>query len=411
MQGDLLLSDIIDRALQEISKLGLCSELNCQYRRVYDRLKDFAKNRNTDCYSAHLLDCFLAHIEQRYKTGAIGHSRRNHLRRASLLLRDCVENERVEWKVYRDNSKPMPSSQEFLRLYSQYLGRLKSDGRSENTIQSSRNLLRQFFVFLDDNGCGTLSETPLEMVPSFFQHLLATYQPTSIRTVASHIRSFLEFADGGERFLRLVPSRCLRNKPIIPVLSDQEHVALKRVLEGPEVSLRDKAIIQLALRTGLRSVDIVGMKLSDIDWVKDTISIPQSKTGRPFRIPLTADVGNFLSSYILTERPRTDTPYVFLRSQAPHRPLRDHAACYALVRRSFARAGIRLGRERKGIHVIRHSVASRMLSQGVPVTTISSLLGHANKSSTEVYLATDERRMRECGLPLTEIPMNCGGLR
>ena len=57
MQGDLLLSDIIDRALQEISKLGLCSELNCQYRRVYDRLKDFAKNRNTDCYSAHLLDC------------------------------------------------------------------------------------------------------------------------------------------------------------------------------------------------------------------------------------------------------------------------------------------------------------------------------------------------------------------
>jgi integrase len=266
-------------------------------------------------------------------------------------------------------------------------------------------------VFLDDNGCGTLSETPLEMVPSFFQHLLATYQPTSIRTVASHIRSFLEFADGGERFLRLVPSRCLRNKPIIPVLSDQEHVALKRVLEGPEVSLRDKAIIQLALRTGLRSVDIVGMKLSDIDWVKDTISIPQSKTGRPFRIPLTADVGNFLSSYILTERPRTDTPYVFLRSQAPHRPLRDHAACYALVRRSFARAGIRLGHERKGIHVIRHSAASRMLSQGVPVTTISSLLGHANKSSTEVYLATDEPSMRECGLPLTEIPMNCGGLR
>ena len=130
------------------------------------------------------------------------------------------------------------------------------------------------------------------MVPAFFQHLLARYQPTSMRVVASHIRTFLKSAEGGEHLLPLVPSRCLRNKPIIPVLSDEEHVALKRALEGPEVSLRDKAIIQLALRTGLRSIDIVGMKLSDIDWVNDTILVAQSKTGRPFRIPLTADVGN-----------------------------------------------------------------------------------------------------------------------
>ena len=305
----------------------------------------------------------------------------------------------------------MPSSQEFLCLHSQYIDSLKSGGRSENTIESSRNLVRQFLLFLDDNGYSALAETPLEMVPSFFQHLLATYRPTSIRTVASHIRSFLEFADGGERFLPLVPSHCVKNRPIIPVLSDEEYAALRRVLQGPDVTLRDKSIIQLALRTGLRSVDVVGIKLSDIDWVNDTIAVAQSKTGRPFRIPLGADVGNYLSSYILAERPRTDTPYVFLRSQAPHRPLSDHSACYAIVGKVFARAGIRLGGERKGLHVIRHSVASRMLSRGVPVTTISSVLGHANKASTDVYLATDEPRMRECGLPLAEIPLNCGGLR
>ena len=411
MQANPRLADVTERTLQEIGRLGLCSELNCQYRRTYDRLKNYARGRNVDSYSTELLGCFLAEIAQRYKSGAIGHSRRNHLRRASLLLRDYVENERLEWRTYRDVSQPMPSSHQFLRLHSQYIESLKSDGRSESTIASSRNLVRQFLLFLDDNGYGGLSETPLEMVPSFFQHLLAMYQPTSIRTVASHIRTFLEFADGGERFLPLIPSRCVRNKPIIPVLSDHEYAALKRVLQSPDVPLRDKAIIHLALRTGLRSVDIVRMKLSDIDWVNDTIAVAQSKTGRPFRIPLSADVGNHLSSYILIERPRTDTPYVFLRSQAPHRALSGHAACYALVRKSFARAGIRLGRERKGLHVIRHSLASRMLSRGVPITTISSVLGHANKASTDVYLATDEPRMRECGLPLAEISMNCGGLR
>jgi len=405
------LQNLTERTLQEIGRLGLCSELNRQYRRIYERLKDFATSRKVDSYSNQLLCCFLAEIEQRHRTGAIGHSRRNHLRRAALLLRDYVENGRLEWRAYREISRPMPSSQEFLRQHSCYIESLKSDGKSGNTIESARNLVRQFLLFLDDNGYRALSETPLDMVPSFFQHLLATYQPTSIRTVASHIRSFLQFADGGARFLPLVPARCVRNRPIIPVLSDEEYAALKRVLQGPDVALRDKAIIHLALRTGLRSVDIVGMKLSDIDWVNDTIAVAQSKTARPFRIPLGADVGNCLSSYILTERPRIDTPYVFLRSQAPHRALSDHAACYALVRKVFASAGIRLGRERKGLHVIRHSVASRMLSRGVPVTTISSVLGHANKASTDVYLATDEPRMRECGLPLAEIPMNCGGLR
>jgi integrase len=170
--------------------------------------------------------------------------------------------------------------------------------------------------------------------------------------VAFHLRAFLKFAHGGERLLPLVPFHCLRSKTIIPVLSDQEHAALKRALTSPEIPLRDKAIIQLALRTGLRSVDVVGIKLSDIDWVNDTILIVQSKNGRPFRIPLTADVGNLLSAYILSERPPADTPYVFLRSRAPYRPI-SRSACYSPLCKVFAQAGIRVGGERKGLHVLR----------------------------------------------------------
>lgn len=410
MHTNLLLENLIHKVLKEISKLGLCSELNCQYRRTYDRLKDFAKKRHMDFYSADLVEYFLEYIKQRYKTGEIGNTRRNHLRRAVLLLKDYVENETIEWKTYGAISKPMPSSREFLHLYSKYIDSLKLYGRSANTIQSARNILRQFLLFLEDNGYTTLSMATPEMVTLFFQHLLATYKPTSIRTPASHIRSFLRLTEGGERLLLLVPLRCVRSKPIIPILSDKEYNALKSILQSPKILLRDKTIIRLALRTGLRAVDIVGMKLSDIDWVNDTISIMQSKTGNPFKIPLTADVGNLLSSYILNERPRTDNPYVFLRSLAPFRPLSGHSACYALVRKAFQQAGIRPGNERKGIHVIRHTAASMMLAKGVPVTTISSMLGHSNKTSTDRYLTTDTEHMKECALDLTGIAMNCGGL-
>jgi integrase len=251
---------------------------------------------------------------------------------------------------------------------------------------------------------------PLDVIPSFFQHLLKSYKPTSIRTVASHIRNFLSFTEERERLVPLVPSNCRRNKPIIPILSDKEHDRLKIVLQSKRLLLRDKAIIQLALQTGLRSVDILGIKLEDIDWENDLISIVQSKTKNPLTIPLTADIGNVLSAYILNERTKTDTTYVFLRSRAPFRPLCGHSACYTIMRTVFHQAGMRLGNERKGLHILRHSAASRMLSKGIPVTTISSMLGHSNKDSTNLYLSTDEKKMRECSLPLTFIPVNCRGL-
>lgn len=410
MHTNILLEKRIEGVLQELSKLGLCSELNDQYRQIYNRLKKFAKKRKVEPDSSALIGSFLADVEQKYVTGKIGNSRRNHLRRASLLLQDYVENKAIEWKIYVVNSKPMPTSQEFLFLYSRFIDNLKFYGKSENTIQSSKNLVRQFLLFLEDNGCIILSMTPPEMVPSFFQRLLATYRPTSIRTVASHIRSFLRFAEGGERLLPLVPSHCTRNKPIIPILTDKEYDALKSILRTQKVSPRDKAIILLSLHTGLRAVDIVGMKLEDIDWVNDAIAIIQSKTGKAFKIPLTADVGNALSSYILNERPKTDNSFVFLRSLAPFRPLSGHSACYCVVRKIFHQAGIRLGNERKGIHVIRHSAASRMLSKGVPVTTISSMLGHSNKKSTDIYLTTDIESMKACAIDLSVIPMRCRGL-
>ena len=410
MHTHLELDDLIKSVLQEIGEFGLGSSTNRHYKQMYNRFKEFSAARNVDCFSNNLILSFLHHIEENHKTGVIGRGRRNHLRRAALLLKDYVANESVEWRTYTFHHQTTPISEEFLQLSARYISDLRSSNRSENTIQSCSNIARQFLLFLEDHGCSSLSAATTTMVPAFFHHLLATYSPTSIRTVASSLRSFLRFSETEERLLLAVPSRCVRNKPIIPILSDHENDALKKVLRNNQARFRDKAIILLALRTGLRSLDILRIKLTDIDWVNDSITIAQSKTGIAFKVPLTADVGNALSAYLLNERPTTDTSYVFVRSRAPFTALSGHSACYAVLRRAFHQAGIRVGSERKGLHVLRHSVASRMLSKGVPVTTISALLGHADKASTEVYLATDQERMRACTLDLAMIPVNCAGL-
>ncbi len=409
MHANPLLDDLTARVLQEIGKFGLCSASIGHYRKTYNRLKEFASTRGVGSFSNCLIDSFIQEIGEEYQAGQFGNGRRNHLKRAALLLRDYAANGSIEWKVASWRVQLMPVSQRFLLLHEKFIFNLQSRGKSANTIQSCKNAVRLFLLFLEDNGCSALSMATSEMVPAFFQHLLATYKPTSIRTVASWIRSFLQFSEE-DRLLRAVPARCVRDRPIIPILSDAEHNALLCVLQDSEVRLRDKAIILLALRTGLRAVDIVGMRLEDIDWVTDSIAITQAKTGTPLKIPLTVDVGNSLSAYILNERPKTDGPFVFLRSRAPFKELCGRSACYGLVRQVFHHAGIRLGSERKGIHVLRHSAASKMLSNGVPITTISSMLGHANKSSTDVYLSTNKEGMKACALDLAEIPMNCGGL-
>ena len=404
-----MLDDLVKSVLQEIGEFGLDPATINHYRRTYKRLKEYATAQDVGLSCDTLIRSFLHDIEEQHKAGAIGSSRPGHLRRASLILQEYVTNGSIRWATYTFDRQPMPESRDLLLLHANYLDDLGATNRSANTIQSCANSVRQFLLFLEDHGCTSLALSSAAIVPAFFQHLLATYRPTSIRTVASNIRSFLRFCKD-DRLLSAVPSRCVRNKPIIPILSDQETDALEQLLQGGLLSFRDKAIILLALRTGLRSVDILSIQLPHIDWINDTITITQSKTGRAFKIPLTAAVGNALSTYLLDERPSVDTTYVFLRCHAPFTVLSDHSACYGVLRRASHKAGIRVGSERKGLHLLRHSAASRMLSKGVPVTAISAMLGHAHKTSTDVYLATDQMRMRECALDLAKIPVNCAGL-
>ena len=80
----------------------------------------------------------------------------------------------------------------------------------------------------------------------------------------------------------------------------------------------------LAARTGLRSVDIVNLKFSEIDWKCNEITIIQHKTGKALSLPLFPDVGNAISEYILKGRPKSDSEYIFLTVKPPYRKLTDH---------------------------------------------------------------------------------------
>ena len=167
---------------------------------------------------------------------------------------------------------------------------------------------------------------------------------------------------------------------------------------------RNYAMLLLALRNGLRSIDITNLKLSDIHWKSNTIEIVQGKTGASLVLPLLSDVGNAIAEYILNARPDSQLPYIFLQTQAPYQKLSGHSACYGISRKMMKAAGIKQDiHDRKGFHCLRHSLAAHLLSEETPLPIISSILGHRNKNSTRDYLSTDLVHLHACALSLQGI--------
>lgn len=164
---------------------------------------------------------------------------------------------------------------------------------------------------------------------------------------------------------------------------------LVKNLSSPSVSHRDAAIFFLGLTTGMRAVDVVDLRLANIDWDNETIFFQQSKTGNAVCLPLTVDIGNSIYRYILEERPRVDDDHVFLRSQAPFIPLGGHSTCYYIVSNILQRAGIQKDGRIWGMCMLRHNAASMMVQNSIPLTTIAAILGHAETRTTDIYITAD----------------------
>jgi integrase/recombinase XerD len=163
---------------------------------------------------------------------------------------------------------------------------------------------------------------------------------------------------------------------------------------------RDYAILMLLSTYGLRGSEIIGLRLSDIDWRHERLHIRHAKTGACSELPLLRGPADALLDYLQHGRPATTFREVFLRALAPYRPLSGRGALHYMVGRRLQSVGVSLSGKR-GAHVLRHSRAVSLLSGGVPIKVIGDVLGHRSERSTAVYLklATDDLRAVALDLP------------
>jgi integrase/recombinase XerD len=196
----------------------------------------------------------------------------------------------------------------------------------------------------------------------------------------------------------------------VPTVPQWRLSALPRYLSAVEIErlvascdltkthgIRDKAILLLLSRLGLRAGDILGMRLADIAWNEGTLRV-RGKGRREVRLPLPQDAGDALLDYLERARPRVEEDRIFLRSSAPHRPFANPCAISDVVRLALKRAGI-TDPPSRGANLLRHSAATAMLRAGATLDAIGSVLRHRSADTTAHYAKVDVAMLRQIVQP------------
>jgi site-specific recombinase XerD len=161
--------------------------------------------------------------------------------------------------------------------------------------------------------------------------------------------------------------------------------------------LRNTAIMLLLVRTGMRAAEVARLSLDDIDWACGVIHIREAKTRRDRDLPLSRDVGRALLAYLKRERPPSSHRTIFLQAIPPSRPFSDSSAISKIVRRALIRADI--APARGAAHLIRHAVATTMLTRGSSFKNIADVLGHQSLQSTAIYAKLDLPSLSRIAMP------------
>lgn len=163
---------------------------------------------------------------------------------------------------------------------------------------------------------------------------------------------------------------------------------------------RDRAILLLLARLGLRAGDVAGLQLADVNWAQGTIRVC-GKGRRTVLLPLPQEVGDALLAYLQGKRPRVALNSVFLCTRAPYRPFATSASIADVVRLALARAGVDDAPSR-GAHLLRHSAATAMLRAGSSLETIGALLRHVSPDTTAHYAKVDVATLATVAQPWPE---------
>jgi integrase/recombinase XerD len=277
-------------------------------------------------------------------------------------------------------------------------------GLAATTIGCYRSLARDFLAHRfgsDDIDLGAIGAAD---IIGFVRREARRLRPLRLKHVVNGLRAFLRYAQyRGEikgALISAVPAvAAWTATPPLPRAISAEHA--QRVIASCDlrtpVGRRDRAVLLLLARLGLRGGEVLTLMLEDIDWDTGLLRV-RGKNGHQCLMPLPVDVGEAIAAYLGQGPPASPDRHVFLRTRAPHRCLLHGSdGVGSIVRHAIKRAGV--DAPHKGSHQFRHALAVRMLRGGASLPEIGEVLRHRSQLSTSIYAKVDLAALRPLALP------------
>ena len=287
-----------------------------------------------------------------------------------------------------------------LNRYGDYMERVRGLAASTRTL--TLRTVRRFLTSRFGDYAIDIAAIKPEHVRRFFAQEAKLYsKPATAGTVVAALRGYFRYrASLGDLVHGLVGTLSypanwqLASLP--KTLTTEEVERLVASLDRTDRSRRrSAAIVRCALDLGLRSGEVARISLDDIDWRAGTITLRHTKGRREDVLPLPATTGAAIAAYLKDGRPKTRNRAVFVRHVAP----RDQPVGPDLVRKTIRQAYARAGLPYTGSHLLRHTMANRLLASGSSLKEVADVLRHRSLNTTLIYAKLDSRNLVEVALP------------
>lgn len=397
-------SELIQATRNELRKT-MYTELSIRGpESVWRKFEDYIQSKGINYFSSTVGMEFL---EERYQYSLNSTSEPNKDRlRAIQLLVDFQAHERISIRRKGTRREFAPP---FRTIFNEFIDSRKNVGISNRTLETHTIYLDRFSRYLAGQEVTQLNEINVSHIHGFIQHTAATRRNATVYCTACSLRVLLRYLFEQQLIPKnlsvFVPSVKNSKKSKIPSAYLQEEIQqmLSVIDRGSPKGKRDYAMLLIASRLGLRASDICKLTFSNFKWESNTIELIQTKTKEAVALPLLHEVGEAVIDYIKYGRPVVNDEEIFLRLSAPICPMMA-ATLHSIVTEYMNKAGIPIPPGKKhGPHALRHSLASALLHNNVPMPVISEILGHTDTESTSVYLKIDILHLRDYALDVPPV--------
>lgn len=401
------LLDAIPNYLKYLSDIGYCKTIIDANKSVINRFKPYCLNNCLKNIDSEVIEKICIDI---LKIDELKGTYRYVMKRAIKGLFDYANNEKIKFCYQKENVNSLNCC-----IYEQLLNEYIHNFIDKQMIteQSKKRKIRviiRFLNYLTDNRIFEISLLTEKNIMDYLYFIRNQYSKVTFITYIGIMKEFSNYLYSNNlNNQHIIKNLTIVNKgrkPTPECFSTQE---LQEILNSINIDKSNGkfhyAIVLLLATYGLRIGDIVKLKFENINFEKNVINIIQSKTKKELSLYLTEHIKFAILDYLKNERPKNiDSQYIFVTMHKPYRPYSSsNPTIVKVIINIIKKSNVNFENKVLGSRIFRHSLATNMINDNVPLNNIQSILGHTNSKVTAKYITRDINKL---DLLTLEVPKN-----